>query len=465
MEYSTEPMVFVDLETTGATPTEDRITEIGIIQVDTDGCREWSRLVNPGVRIPPFIESLTGITNAMVAGAPRFADVAAEVLDLLNGRVFVAHNARFDYGFLKNEFGRVGRPFQAKVLCTVKLSRRLFPQFRRHSLDALVERHGLAPDGDRHRALTDARLIHRFWEQVRGSFEPDVIAQAVGSSVTRETLPEHLDPALADELPEVPGVYLFFAENDVPLYVGRAANIRQRVLAHFARDLASERDMDLFRQVRRVDWSETGGETGALLREAVLVKQLCPTRNRSLRAVTELCSWQLAERGEMHLVPQLVTAAEMDFGRGAGLYGLFKTPKEARLVLAGLARGHELCLGLLGLEKLPAGKPCCAFEMRQCRGACVGREAPARHSLRLVAALAGLQLRAWPFRGPAMIREGKWVHLTEDWRYLGSARDEEGIRAALASAKPPFDRDVYRILEKRRARLERLPSQFLPPPT
>ena len=120
------PLAFVDLETTGATATADRVTEIGIVEVDEDGSvREWQQLVNPGTRIPPFIEQLTGISNAMVADAPPFAAVADETLRRLEGRLFIAHNARFDYGFLKNEFKRLGITFRAPVLCTVKLSRTL----------------------------------------------------------------------------------------------------------------------------------------------------------------------------------------------------------------------------------------------------------------------------------------------------------------------------------------------------
>ena len=132
MSVVATPLAFVDLETTGATATTDRITEIGIVAVDADGrVEEWQQLVNPGTRIPPFIQQLTGISDALVADAPPFAAVAAEVLRRLAGRLFVAHNARFDYSFLKSEFKRLGIAFRAPVLCTVKLSRTLFPEYHR----------------------------------------------------------------------------------------------------------------------------------------------------------------------------------------------------------------------------------------------------------------------------------------------------------------------------------------------
>ncbi len=161
---------FVDLETTGTTPTGDRITEIGIVRVD-DGefVDEWSTLVNPECSIPEEIQALTGITNPMVRGKPTFSELRREVLERLEGRVFVAHNARFDYGFLKHEFRRTGIAFTADVLCTVRLARRLYPEAIGHGLDALIARHGLhdaiAPESaartGRHSALGDARAILR----------------------------------------------------------------------------------------------------------------------------------------------------------------------------------------------------------------------------------------------------------------------------------------------------------------
>jgi DNA polymerase III subunit epsilon len=151
---------FVDLETTGTRPEADRITEIGIVRVDDDaaGLRvtERSSLVDPEVPIPPAIQALTGITDAMVARAPSFSTIANDVRDLLAGCVFVAHNARFDYGFLKHAFARLERAFSARVLCTVRLSRRLFPEADGHGLDALIARHAIAVT-ERHRALGDAR--------------------------------------------------------------------------------------------------------------------------------------------------------------------------------------------------------------------------------------------------------------------------------------------------------------------
>ena len=153
-----EPLLFVDLETTGANFANDRIIEIGFVEVDQNGSSEWNSLVNPGRPVSDFITGLTGISTAMVSSAPTFEQLAPVVLEKLRGHLFIAHNARFDYTFLKREFKRIGVDFRAPNLCTVKLSRKLFPQHHRHSLDALLERFDIAA-GDRHRALADARAL------------------------------------------------------------------------------------------------------------------------------------------------------------------------------------------------------------------------------------------------------------------------------------------------------------------
>jgi DNA polymerase-3 subunit epsilon len=448
-------LAFVDLETTGATPTADRITEIGIVEVDEEGVREWSSLVNPGTPISGFIERLTGISNAMVAHAPPFADVAQEVRERLEGRLFVAHNARFDYGFLKNEFRRAGHDFRATVLCTVKLSRKLFPQHARHNLDSLIARHDLCVSS-RHRALGDARLIHQFWGCLQAEVAPDVLAQTVRALTARPSLPAGLDPAAIEDLPDGPGVYLFYGENDLPLYVGKSKELRKRVLAHFAADHAAAREMNLAQQVRRIECIETGGEIGALLKEAALIKKLQPIHNRHLRRNEEVCFWQIVEARSGEMRPHLIQADDLDFPPQEHLYGPFKSARDAKKNLTELAKEHGLCHALLGLEKLKPGRPCFAHQLQQCKGACVGKEPVSFHSARLMAALGRQGLAPWPFAGPAWLREGDEVHLIDHWRHLGTAHSEAELHALLDTRPPAFDRDSYRILVKAAARMTQL---------
>lgn len=450
-----ERLAFIDLETTGANPVRDRITEIGIVEVDGDRVSTWSTLVNPERPIPRFIQQLTGIDDAMVAGAPTFDQLADELAERLHGRLFIAHNARFDYGFVRNEYQRLGRRFRADVLCTVRLSRRLFPAHHRHNLDSLIERHGLSIGSDRHRAMTDADLIWQFWRLLRAAPGDNALLEAIRHQLKRPALPPHLDPALIDDLPESPGVYLFYGENDVLLYVGKSLDLRKRVLAHFAADTREYKEMRLTQEVRRIAWRETVGELGALLLESRLVKDAQPIHNRRLRRAADLCAWQLEEVAPGDFRPRLASGAEPDFGRAGELFGLFATRREATNALRKIAEAYELCPIVLGLEKATRpGRPCFAHQVGKCRGACVGKEPIGLHSARMMAALGRLKLKAWPYPGPIGLVERddfldvEEVHVVHGWRYLGTARSEADIHELLEQAgRAAFDMDTYKLLK------------------
>jgi DNA polymerase-3 subunit epsilon len=443
-----QDLVFVDLETTGGNAAYHRITEVGIVRVAAgEVVEEWSTLVNPEGRIPAYIEAFTGISNAMVEDAPRFRQIAATVQQKLRGAVFVAHNARFDYSFLRSEFRRLDANFSAKVLCTVKLSRRLFPEQQRHNLDAVMQRHGLACSA-RHRALGDARVLWDFWVQLRRKCPEPALVAAVQGLLGANALPPHLPPELADDLPEGPGVYRFFGEGDALLYIGKSVSLRRRVLAHFAGEHCDAKERKLARQVRRVDWLETAGELGALLREARWLKTQNPLHNRRLRARAE--SFTIRVGGEKIDRAELVAVDAVERAELAACFGLFRSRKDAHKALADIARAHQLCLKALGVEQ-SAGS-CFAYQVGKCRGACVGKESAALHGARLQLALSSLKLKTWPFPGRIALREqgscgGGDVHVLEDWAYLGTARgDEELAILARESAAPPFDADIYRIL-------------------
>jgi len=442
-----QPLAFVDIETTGLTAPRDRITEIGIVEVDDDGVREWSSLINPETQIPNSIQAYTGITDDMVRDAPTFEEIAKETLARLNGRLFIAHNARFDYSFLKASFRRAGYEFRPTVLCTVRLSRKLYPEYRKHNLDSLIERHGLSVNG-RHRALADAQLIHQFWEQVQRAHSPADFESILRELTARQSLPSHLDSSIIDTLPDGPGVYLFYGENELPLYIGKAKDIRKRVLSHFAADHSSAKELRLAQQVRRIEWIDTGGEVGAFLKESELIKKMQPIHNRQLRRSSELCTISLAESENGHLTPTIVYARDLHPGENKNRYGLFKSAKAATAALRELAVNYGLCHAVLELEKIKAGSACFARQLKKCRGACVGAEPTVAHSMRLLEGLSKLRLKVWPFAGPAYLREGGEVLLVDNWCVLGIAKSDEELWQMVEWPQPQFDRDSYRILSK-----------------
>ncbi|MDP3688770.1 MAG: exonuclease domain-containing protein [Sulfurimicrobium sp.] len=459
------PLVFVDLETTGANASGDRITEIGIVEVSEHGVSEWSTLVNPQAPISPFIQRLTGISNEMVSTAPTFAEVAGALLERLRGRLFIAHNVRFDYGFLRSEFKRAGLDFRADVLCTVKLSRKLFPQHPKHNLDALVERHQL-PVTSRHRALADARAIHAFWCKIHEELPVESIQDALHELLKPPRLPPGLDVSTVEDLPEAHGVYLFYGENDAPLFIGKSSNIRRSALAHFAADRKHHRDTMIAEQIRRIAWIETAGDLGAQLTESRLLKTLHPVHNPPRKGDHELCAWKLEPADNGGMTVRLVYARELDFGTETGLYGLFSSKRKAVDALREIAAAHRLCLIQLGLEHPPQGKraSCSAYPHSHCKGLCVGKEAPGQHDIRLMGALARMMVQAWPFSGPVGIREtANWgsmmeIHLIDHWVYLGSVGSEQEI-PQMPGARPAFELDVYKLLTHylKQARIDIIP--------
>jgi DNA polymerase-3 subunit epsilon len=440
----------VDLETTGGTAESHRIIEVGIVLLEGGVVVEqWSSLVDPGRRIPPSIESFTGITNDMVAGAPSFAELRDEVRRRLDGRLFVAHNARFDYGFVRSEFRRLGERFSAPVLCTVRLSRALHDAPGRHNLDALIERHGLEC-ADRHRALGDAAVLPPLLAALEASAGVGRMEAAIGELARESRLPPHLPPDLADELPERPGVYLFRGEGGTPVYVGKSRDLRSRVLSHFAAGHRDAKEAKLAAQVRSVEWIETGGELGALLLESRLVKEMSPSANRRLRRSVEVLCVRL-DAVDGALRPRIATLSDEDFDADREAYGPFRTERDAWRAIEGKAREAGLCLKVLGRERGEGS--CFGLQVGRCRGACVGREPLALHDARVRLALAPLKLRPWPFPGPVGLREpgpsGETVlHVVDRWRHLGTVADADGVDELLRAAPGGFDPDGYRIVAR-----------------
>lgn len=453
--------VVLDLETTGGNAVHDRITEIAAVRIEAGKeVARWNTLVNPSVRIPPFIQSLTGITDAMVEDAPAFAEVATRLLSMLDGAVLVAHNVRFDHGFLLNELARLDIALKTKTLCTVRLSRRLYPQHKGHGLDAILQRHGLQTQA-RHRAMGDVDVVLA-WLAVVGrelgieTVEREAAALLQGSA----SMPPNLETPVSD-IPDTPGVYLFYGEGTLPLYIGKSVNLRTRVMSHFQSAAKVAREMRILQEIRRIEWRETAGELGALLLESRLVKELQPVYNRQLRRERQLLTWKLARDPSTRplvVLTRMDDVGQQDFPQ---LYGTYRSKRQAVEALQQLAQMHQLCPRALGLE---SGKGACfAHQIGKCKGVCAGLEAPERHYLRTQMALAQHRLRAWPYAGPIGIREyhgqsaRSEIHLFDQWCHLATANNDAELEDALDTRHLlAFDLDTYRLLGQR---LAKVPAQ------
>ncbi len=275
-----------------------------------------------------------------------------------------------------------------------------------------------------------------------------------------QQLPAHLPAELADELPEGPGVYRFFGEGDALLYIGKSKQLRIRVLAHFAGEHRDAKEQKLARLTRRVDWRETAGELGALLLESQWIKQQRPLYNRRLKQSVSGCTLRLQpDTGAV----EILDLSGLEPRQLEDCRGVFHAARDARRALTDIARDRQLCLKVIGLE--PGAGGCFAQAIGRCKGACVGREPLALHTLRLGMALAPLKLKGWPFPGRIALREraqrwgaaademgdesGAELHVLEHWAYLGTARSPQELQALRACPAPAgFDIDIYRILAR-----------------
>lgn len=253
--------------------------------------------------------------------------------------------------------------------------------------------------------------------------------------------PEYLR-ACAEAAPNAPGVYTFHGkEGGLPLYIGKSVNLRARLLSH----LRNPDEARMLRQATRITHVRTAGEIGALLLEARLIKQQHPLFNQKLRRNRQLCSLRLPSSG----TPEVVYSKDVDFATEPNLYGLFASRHAALESLRKLADDHRLCYGLLGLEKHNADRGCFRSMLKQCAGACTGKEDTQTHEMRLRTALENIRLACWPYPGAIGLIE-KWeamtqIHVIRNWCYLGTVeRVEQG--QALDRTAPAFDADGYKIL-------------------
>ena len=459
--------VFVDLETTGTSARSEGITEVGMRLYHPDGDQlDWQQLVNPGKSIPGFIQQLTGISDAMVAAQPYFEEVAPQLYELLDSAIFIAHNARFDYGFLKAAFAQCGYDFKPRVVCTVKLSRELYPQYKSHSLDNICQRIGYHRETS-HRAMADVEAMCAFVQYAIEDMGIDAVNAAAQFQFKRPSQPVHIPMALIDEIPRAPGVYRFYGEEGRLLYVGKSINLSERVKSHFNADLRDGKEMRLSQEIRDLDWTVTAGELGALLLENQEIKTKSPIHNRRLRRYKSLWCFELVKSRNGALTPRLAdrpfTAGDIDAESdkkifSSQLYGMFQGRTVANKWLKELVAEHRLCKKALGMEK--GGGSCFNFQLKKCGGVCAGKESIAQHNMRLLEAFDKEKIQQWPFAGPAWISEcsenpaddtliTQAIHVIDQWAYLGCVEREEEIADLLANRRQSwFDKETYRLLNR-----------------
>jgi DNA polymerase-3 subunit epsilon len=452
----------IDLETTGGQPTQDRITEIAIYLHDGEKVVDhYATLLNPGRSIPPFITQLTGITNDMVSDAPKFHEVARKVVEMTEGCVFVAHNVRFDYSFLKKEFADLGYNYSRKTLCTVRLSRSLMPGQPSYSLGKLCQNIGIDLVG-RHRAAGDAAATAELFgrllkitqqdeqlQQTATANPVDTLAAvdanapsgqrsttakkpsprrvaAVQEAIRTALLPPLITPEKVASLPHATGVYYFHNEAGEVIYVGKSINIYKRIQQHFAVDVKSRKSLEFKNSIADITWELTGSELVALLYESHLIKQLKPAYNRAQRRSVFPAGIYLRtdEKGYKVLAYGRADARNAE----VPIIALGNQYKAQGFLYHKVAK-YNLCQKLCGLYKTQGA--CFDYQVHRCQGACVGEEAPETYNLRVEEAIDSITYEHQSF---VVIGEGrseneKTIVLVEHGRYQGFAYVDETFSA------------------------------------
>ncbi|TGE28684.1 exonuclease domain-containing protein [Hymenobacter metallicola] len=449
----------IDLETTGGQPTQDRITEIAIFIHDGDKVvDQYSTLINPGRPIPFFITQLTGITDDMVRDAPKFHEVARKVVELTEGCVFVAHNVRFDYSFLKKEFADLGYNYSRKTLCTVRLSRSLIPGQPSYSLGKLCQNIGIPLEG-RHRAAGDAaatailfdRLL-KISQQEEALRNPTISAAdtlatvdalaptgrpkkapagagaappkqpsprrvaAVQEAIRTALLPPNITPEKVASLPQEAGVYYFHNEQGEVIYVGKSINIYKRIQQHFAVDYKSRKSLEFKNSISDITWELTGSELVALLYESAEIKRMKPLYNRAQRRSVFPAGIFL--RTDENGYKRLYYGKADDHAESHPLIALGNQYKAKGFLFHKVAK-FNLCQKLCDLYKTNGS--CFDYQVHRCKGACLGLEPAEEYNKRVEEAIESFTYEHGSFViiGQGRRADEKTIVVVENGRYLG----------------------------------------------
>ena len=357
----------IDIETTGGSSRIEKITEIAVYLHDGSQITgEFISLVNPERNIPYFITNLTGITNEMVEDAPRFYEIARKIVELTEGRIFVAHNARFDYSFIRQEFKSLGFNYKRNILDTVALGRKLFPGHRSYSLGNICKDLGISING-RHRAAGDAFATVKLFEML---MEQDRKTSGGKSALFRNTRISKLNPKLditkIENIPDEPGIYYFYNENGDLIYIGKSRNLQQRISTHLSNN-SSNRTMEMRDQIADIDWEATGSELIALLKESSEIKGNKPVYNRAQRRTD--FQWGIFsfvdDNGYINF-----RYGKLD--NDDSPVSVFTSKEKTKSKLNSLVETYCLCQKLSGLYETDGA--CFHYQVGICKGACCGNE-------------------------------------------------------------------------------------------
>ncbi|MBU2019393.1 MAG: GIY-YIG nuclease family protein [Bacteroidetes bacterium] len=379
----------VDIETTGGSPRSSKITEIAIYIHDGEKIiDEFSSLVNPEMKIPEFIVNLTGITDHMVADAPKFHEIAKKIVQFTEDCVFVAHNVGFDYGITRQEFKNLGYDYRRPHLCTVRASRYILPGLESYSLGKLTRNLGI-PITNRHRAGGDAFATAHLFTLLNNKSHLS-IEKFIQHDINPSILHPNLDLEDLEALPSKTGVYQFYGELNELLYIGKSINIKKRVNQHL-RNTKTKKGSELLNKICRIEYKLTGSELIALLEESRTIKEFKPKFNNALKKNKfpfGLFSYT-DDVGYIRFYIEL-TSKKTDIPLTS-----FTTKREGVAFLTEWTEKYTLCQKLNDLYQ--SKNACFHYGIKQCNGACINKEETITYNQRTQDMVAFLNLNEETF--------------------------------------------------------------------
>ncbi|QNK63547.1 GIY-YIG nuclease family protein [Pedobacter sp. PAMC26386] len=374
----------VDIETTGGFASGNGITEISILIHDGNKViKNFETLINPQQDIPIYIQSLTGISNEMVRDAPRFEEVAAQIYELLNDKIFVAHNVNFDFSFVRHQLAQSGFVLQSKKLCTVRMSRKIIPGLSSYSLGKLCTALHI-PLNDRHRAGGDAAATALLLTLLLEKDIQGVIPLSLLKSSKEQVLPPNLSKSSIDILPANPGVYYFKDQKGKIIYIGKAVNIKKRVCAHFSGNNINQQRQDFLKNIFEVDFTICGTELMALILEASEIQKHWPEKNKALKRFEQKYALYSFEDQNGY-----IRLGIDKYKKNSNALYTFNSLLSGQSMLKGMITAHTLCEKLCFIQKNRSA--CTAHEQGKCKGACLGLEDSADYNNRVSEAIMHLK--------------------------------------------------------------------------
>jgi DNA polymerase-3 subunit epsilon len=432
-----EEFVLMDIETTGVRPDKDRIIEINLAVIKNGVIqKQWHSLINPQKNNLPLAR------KKALAAAPVFQEIAAKLHKLLKNKMLVAHNAFFIYEFLKHEMLRSHTALDEKILCSISLSRFLFPESKQHHLEAINER--LLVD---YKDMSRLQLLINFFSQLEKMITPTDLQQTIKrltQACNSAFVVEH-----KDGIPAAPGIYRFYDENNCLIYIGKSTSLSETIASHFQLNHHAHKEIQIAKQIKKIDWIKTSGELGNTLLASTHINRHKPLFNRLIEKMKTVFTIRLQNNGD-YLALQIVKLSEITAREFATTFGIFKQKADAEKLLNFFINQSDLCHHINNFTKTKGA--CFRVKVKKCNGACNQLEPAKIYNSRIKKIIKTFPQNQWPFPHKIAIREtcektnDTHFHIIDNWTYIDTVKSLDKLNDSTFEPGK-MDENIYKVLK------------------